>query len=670
MNAEFVKALIAAGPEIHAVGLVVNIEERLSLNIQLMICLLRELKIDMKHVLVIFTHGDSLLPTPSSTELKRRCELRCKLLPQQIEGLECLRSLLVNVEERYIVVENLQLCERGIIVEQLFEHIDSIAADPMTNETFCTSLQWWKDRQANREKEESKLKDAKDKLAKLQNERAKTDLEKLRSKHRLLEDECSDLSNKLGRMDEMEKTLAEMQQIQYDTSQCIAYSAAIKEKLRKVNEGERALREQEDTLKGLKGNFMQNYEAQVQGFYTACTTVISNRDDGITTLENAAGEINTLKKRVTAAKVSGYSGSIIGAAIFTVGAGLSLFPITLLAGIPLLAIGGAVGAAGSITAIGGTVGQLVKKSKIMKRANLWLKENQVRSEVLINAHDKLTEEHHHIVELFPDINADLPPGIMQVGEIVNTWKVVVQHGGRHAMQVILMAAGGGFGVAQGVLEGIDIGAEAAAIAAKAAGGVAIGLSAFVIVLDLGLLIKSSIELDRVRKGHPTKAAQALMDLASAVRDENNLLRAAMCTTGSRIADDMAASIILSNPSVDNDEQLHSSLVDEPEPDSDHPDELHSTTGDHGSNEEIVGIDRDGDDESMVLLEAGEGEEPDEVYLSQSVDSIYRSRLNVQDEVDTQSDSDSSNDDFVPFIASDDTPKEDASDTRGGICVIS
>ena len=70
MNAEFVKALLAAGPKIHAIGLVINVDERFSFNIQSMIGLLRELKIDLKHVLVIFTRGDTLLQNPTVMALE------------------------------------------------------------------------------------------------------------------------------------------------------------------------------------------------------------------------------------------------------------------------------------------------------------------------------------------------------------------------------------------------------------------------------------------------------------------------------------------------------------------------------------------------------------------------------------------------------------------------
>ena len=132
----------------------------------------------------------------------------------------------------------------------------------------------------------------------------------------------------------------------------------------------------------------------------------------------------------------------------------------------------------------------------------------------------MTQEHDHIIEVFPSFTAHfkLPQGIREIGRIVSTWKEIIEYGGKEATQLVVVAAGSGLGVAQGVLEGVEAGAEvstlAVKVAAKAAGGVAVGLSAVVIVLDLGLLIKSSYDMDRLRKGHPTKAAKALKKRAT------------------------------------------------------------------------------------------------------------------------------------------------------------
>lgn len=568
MNTEFAKALIYAGPEIHAVGLVVNIQERSSLQLQLMIGLLHELKIDMKHVVIIFTHGDSLLSKPTPTDLRRRCELRCELLPQHVQGLQCMTKLLKDVENRFIVVENLQVRERNIIMEQLFRHIDSIAVHPMTNNTFHKSLEWWNKLTAKCKKEERELKDAKDRLLTLQTQCTKTDLEELRSTCSRLEEEQSALTSNRGQIDDIENTLAEMRRVKCKISQVTTESAPVVEELRRIEEEEWTLRQQEDMLKELKGKLKRSFEEKVEGFTSACANVITHREEGISTLENAADEIDKLMKAASGAKVAGYSAGFIGAVIFTVGAGLLLGGITAPAAIPILAIGGTIGAAGSVTAIGGTIGQLVKKSKIMKKAKEWLKDNKRMCEVLIDTHGRLSEEHEHIIELFSCSEAEfeLPRGIVRIGEIVSTWKEIMQHGGKEATNFVVTAASSGLGVAQGVLEGIEAGAEVSALAvkivAKTVGSVAVRLSAVVIVLDLGFLVKSSYELDKMRKGVRTKASQALMDLASAVKEENNLLREAHddCTTRSEVTDCEAYTIC--NPALGTDEQLQGGLAED------------------------------------------------------------------------------------------------------------
>ena len=91
----------------------------------------------------------------------------------------------------------------------------------------------------------------------------------------------------------------------------------------------------------------------VQNYTCACTHVISNQDEGITTLEKAANEVDKVVLRATAAKVACFGAGIVGGALFTLGTGLLLGGITAPAGIPLMVVGVVVGGAGSATAIGG-----------------------------------------------------------------------------------------------------------------------------------------------------------------------------------------------------------------------------------------------------------------------------------------------------------------------------
>ena len=158
--------------------------------------------------------------------------------------------------------------------------------------------------------------------------------------------------------------------------------------------------------------------------------------------------------------------------------------------------------------------------------------NKATCHKLITAHKGLIEEHGHIVELFPCINAELPRGINNVDKIVNIWidMIAQQYSAGDAAELVLKAASSGLEVAQGVIEGIDAGVQLAALSAKSAatvsGCVAVGLSGLVIIVDLGFLIKSSVDLHKVLTGNHTKLSNVLMKLAEAVREDNTLLREA------------------------------------------------------------------------------------------------------------------------------------------------
>ena len=605
MNTEFSKALISAGPRIHAVGLVVNVNEGSNLKLKLMIRLLRELKIDMKHIVIIVTHGDSLLPKPLPQEVRMRCKLRC----ERLEGQKCLTKLLSDVQNRYIVVENTRICERNIIIEQLFGHIASIAESPMTNDTFQRTLEWWKEQTAKRMKQEQAVRETKDKLLHLKLQRDKTDLRELRSKCTCLEEEHSTVSSHLDKIDNIRQTLEEMKHVEFDTNHHSAMIAEAKEKVMRIEEEICALRDQDIMLIELEENLRQHFVEKVKCFTSACTKVICHRDEGVEALDKAADEIDKVMRDATAAKVAGYSGSIVGGAIFTVGAGLLLGVFTFPVAAPLLIVGGVTGAMGSVVALGGSAGQMIKKSVIMSSAKKWMKENKTMCEDLIEKHDTLTTEHSHIIEVFPSFNVQLPQGITEISNIVSTWKDVFKSSAMDATNLVAAAAAGsGLGV---VLETIDAGAEVSAsavkVAAKTAGSVAIGLSALVMVLDLGLLVKSGYDLNRLRKGHRSKVAKALINLAEAVRAENNLLREAhsQCTSG---GNNSHASLVVCNPSLGNDERLHNGSLADLESHSNHPDEVVGTTSGYvapQSCEDNESADHDRDDQSMVSLSHGQ-----------------------------------------------------------------
>ena len=314
----------------------------------------------------------------------------------------------------------------------------------------------------------------------------------------------------------------------------------------------------------------------------------------------------------------------------------------------------------------------MEKSKKVKQAKEWLKVNKTMCQELINAHEVLTEEHAHIVELFPCINASLPSKITDIGEIVNTWKDISQHSAEDAGVLLAKAASSGLGLAQGVIEGIDVGAEVAALSAKAAvkaaGGVAIGLSGLVMIVDFGFLVKSSYDLHKLLTGNRTKLASTLMELAEAVRDENNLLREASRAARSRPIDEPNG-ILIRNPLICYKEQQPDSL----EPGSTIEVECHTNCDAHTSSTQDEGWDHDTNDVPISLAaEAGENPSTHTMQRSTQSDSVSTFQMGIRADSDTTAESDTDNmyPEILARIDSHDAPQTDTSETRNRYCVVS
>lgn len=253
---------------------------------------------------------------------------------------------------------------------------------------------------------------------------------------------------------------------------------------------------------------------------------------------NWASEANKLEKNTAAARVAGYGTAIGGGVVFAIGSGLLLGGVTAPAGIILIAIGGGVGATGSITAIAGCVTKLKMAKDLKKKAQQWLKENQSLCKALMNAHDHLMERKAHVERYYPYVNvdekladifnADIPQALEGVNEIVGNWRKALVYGPEEAVSLIAAAAGGSATIAQGVIDGVDAGTEVAAIAAKATAklagaSVAVAFSAILIAVDIGLLAKASYDLHNSLKGKPTKLAKVMNELAAEVERETRVL---------------------------------------------------------------------------------------------------------------------------------------------------
>ena len=253
-----------------------------------------------------------------------------------------------------------------------------------------------------------------------------------------------------------------------------------------------------------------------------------------------AHEVQKLVIAGASARVAGYATAIGGGAVFTAGSGLLLGVVTAPAGIPLMVIGGVLGAAGSVTALGGTITKWIKSKKILKKARQWVKENEQYCRELSDAHDHLMQKKDHI-ESHSDIdveqmlseifNEDITQGLDDVDAIVGSWKSALKYKPEELATVLTTTALCGATITQGVIEGVDPGAEVAAVAVKttakvAGAAVAIGLSAILMAVDIGLLAKASYDLHKCRKGKHTKLAEVLLAMAMRMEKETARLRQA------------------------------------------------------------------------------------------------------------------------------------------------
>lgn len=273
----------------------------------------------------------------------------------------------------------------------------------------------------------------------------------------------------------------------------------------------------------------------------ALQQVINHRTTG-SAFASWGREMQKLMKNAASARVAGYTAAIGGGAVFTAGSGLLLGVVTAPAGIPLMVVGGVISAAGSITALCGSIVNVVKSKRIMKKAQRWVRENEHYCRKLIDAHDALmrrkaqVEARLHLdkfdQKLSEIFNAYSPQAVNGVSEVVDKWKKALSCAPEELINMFAAATVCGAAVTQGVIEGVDSGTEAAAIAAKttaklAGAAVAVGLSAILVAVDIGLLAKASYDLHKCRKGKPSKFAEVMEELANQVDRENTLLMQAL-----------------------------------------------------------------------------------------------------------------------------------------------
>ena len=305
-------------------------------------------------------------------------------------------------------------------------------------------------------------------------------------------------------------------------------------------------------------------------YIQAVNNLIQHRDKGIAYFREAAGDIDRAFKRVAAAKITGSGLGVVGGILGIVGGGLLLGGVTAPAGIPLVAISAVFGVSGAITGVGATIGKVVENKIAVKRANEWIHTGSDLCEDVINKHQIYHDELESICELFckSEKNAiglsierkglDVDVRMFQDADdkaksIITEWTkarkvgsegiaTAVVAGTRVSGGVVRGAIGqsgvitriagqsgtltrvaGQIGtVGRGVAAGAETGAAVARVAVQAAGGVVIGLSAAIIVVDLALISKTAYDINKNKKG--TKLGKKLREVADDIERETETLR--------------------------------------------------------------------------------------------------------------------------------------------------
>ncbi len=194
------------------------------------------------------------------------------------------------------------------------------------------------------------------------------------------------------------------------------------------------------------------------------------------------------------AKIAGTTAAIAGSALGIAGFGLAF--VTFGASLPLLIIGGVVGAAGGTTAAGADIGYTVVSHKRMKRVMAMCQEED---RLMGNIRELWTQVQENIQTLqasrYPQYTLE------QVLEIVVRRRFLSSTSiGHAAFKVGHFAAAAGDVAKVGAQVAARTTLRAAGVAAVAVGGAAVAMDAILIPIDLAFLVKAAIDVHKYNGG--------------------------------------------------------------------------------------------------------------------------------------------------------------------------
>lgn len=248
----------------------------------------------------------------------------------------------------------------------------------------------------------------------------------------------------------------------------------------------------------------EKLKPKVVSYIQAARDLVQHREQGIEYFREAADQLDSHFKKVSTAKIVGSVTAVGGGVLSIIGGGLLLGGVTAPLGIAFLATGAGIGAAGGITGAGASIGDLIQKKKEIKRANMWIHDGRELCQKLIQVYDELEAEINNMRRLYPEISVDslisdcLDVDVDHFREPWHSAELTIQSW-RDAMEIGTQGVADAFAtgtrvVGAAVVGTVEATSEVGAAVSRvsvAAAGVAVGLSAAFMVVDLFILARTA-----------------------------------------------------------------------------------------------------------------------------------------------------------------------------------
>lgn len=420
LMAEFERAFFLAGPQLHAVGLVLNIGERFSLESQMMIEVLKRLKIDMDHVILVFTHGDSLfeggeLPDNAFDERYKLLE-QLKLEDNLPAGV---MKLLIEVHKRFVIVEKYQPGEHDKVLDLLLQNVEEIANKPLQNGRFNEERLAWKKSKEEREAKERERQLAQEQLTSARIKHQALEKENLESKHKRASDKKESLKQLYAKEQENEEIRGQHKPLQEDVDRntqnlaslvadvCISRGKVEQFKYKQAIYLQNVAKLREDIENMYLTVRDECVKPKVQAYIQSLRRLCEHRSEGRIQFQEAAKALDKYFKSEAAVRIAGATAGVAGGVVAVVGLGLLIPVVTIPGGVVLLVGGLSLSTVGGVASVGVSIVDIIKKNKAMKAAHEWILEGQTLVKDAILKNEYLEEELKKVRDVFPQRSSEV-----------------------------------------------------------------------------------------------------------------------------------------------------------------------------------------------------------------------------------------------------------------------